>query len=119
MCIRDRFGALQHEAIAPDDASVPHHEDLHGGVAGARILGHGDVVEILQRRQDDLLLLGDALRRLEPVAVKRSQLELQVFGGAAHLLLELAQHLVAVAFEELHQLLDGLAVFVTLSLIHI
>jgi hypothetical protein len=47
---------------------------------------------------------------LQPVAIERGQLELQVVGGARHLLLKLAQHLVAVAFQKLHQLAHRLAI---------
>ena len=104
------FGAFQQEAVAAHEPAVAHHEDLHRSIGRALILRQRHIVDILQRGRHDLLLFGDTLRRLQAVAIERGQLELQVLSGAAHLLLELIQHLVAVALQELHQLLDRLAV---------
>ena len=73
-------------------------------------LGHGDDVLVLGADRHRFLLLGDLLDGPELIAQRGGPLELQILGSLVHLAGEGAEHVVVLAFEEEHDLVDDLAV---------
>src|SRR5579883_857889 len=97
--------ALQDEVFAPDQLAGAEEEYLGAGlVVAARQRDH--VLVVLPLGRDDALLLQNALHRLDAVADAGRLLEVEIFRRLLHLLLQLLQHLVVLAFQKEDHLLD-------------
>ena len=96
------------ERVAVDHPPVAQREDLHGRALA--VDGDPDDVDVSDRAPVGRLPLGEALDRVQPVAVARGVLVALLGRGGAHLLLELAPDRPVVAGEELDHLLDHGAV---------
>ena len=58
-------------------------------------------------------MFGNLLRRLKAITVESGQLKLKIFGGAFHLNFELPEHPIGVSVQEVHQLFEDGAVFLS------
>ena len=73
---------VEHELVAVEHASLAHDEQVD---AGDRLLAEeADDVHLERARRDDLLPAADRFDGLEPVAVARGALEVELVGGLAH-----------------------------------
>ena len=105
------FHPLQGEVFSSDQSAAAHHQDLDDGVAGLRVLGDGDDVFVVVVNADYFLLVDDALGGFDAVAVDGGELEVEAAGGVMHPGLQLGDHFIGVAVEEVDELSDAFAVF--------
>ena len=102
---------LQNVIFAANQAPIAHGENLDSGVGRAGILRHGNIVCIFHGGADDLLLLHNALGGFDAVSIDSGQFELEIFSGLFHLAFHLNQHIVRVALQKVHHLLQHFAIF--------
>ena len=75
-------GAVERVAVVADHLALPHVRDLDEDVAAlARV---GDQVLVVAAVREHLLPVGDALDRLQLVAIARGVLEVEAVGRALH-----------------------------------
>ena len=101
---REVLHLVEHEALAPDDATLADVEDLDGGLE--LVVGETDDVDVLAALGHHLLLLDRPLHGGEAVAIAGRLLVLQFRRGVLHLPLQAGDDLVGVAIEELAELVD-------------
>ncbi len=107
--VGDQLGPGEVLDLVDDEPLAPHHpppadvEHLDSGFQ--LVLGDAEAVQVLGPFGDHLLLLDGLAHRAEAVAEAGGALELQMVRGLLHLVLQPAQHGLAVAVEELEQLL--------------
>ena len=94
---------MQDEVLPPGQLAAPEEEDLRAGlVVGSRQRNH--ILVAGAGRVDDLLLLKHLLHGLHAVAQGDGALELQLLRGLVHLLAQVGEHLLMLAFEEQERL---------------
>ena len=103
---------FQHERLPADQLAAADEEDLHARLASARILGKGDDVLVFLLAAHHLLPLDELARGPDLVAQHRRALELQPLSRLLHARRHLSQRFFAVAFQEIGQPGDDLAIAV-------
>ena len=98
------LAAVEHELIGVDDAALAHHEHVH---ARHRLLAeqaHDVGVEVARGHR--VLLVGEAVDRVDARLDARGALEVELGGGGLHLLGELCDELAVLARQEALDALD-------------